>query len=646
MIKKGVKVNGLNKNGDLIFHAMTAAPFAAPGKMNFLHDRIWTDAEFQAYQERERRTVDLLVTAGVDINGRSGPESDTPLMLAAHRGHLEMARALIAHGADISLKDANGETAASLAKMYGHPEFLPLLEAKPPGTTPGDAPNPAAQTPPPQTNSNGAPSNKITGIQPPDTTSIGDPTNAHDSASAKADAVATVSPPPAATDASQMPQTYLEVNYFETSGDFIGFGAAQIPRQTEESFLQHFKSIPEGLHDFPLKSGMNTLKDKTPSGIDYTIILDWNGPSANKPQDISLFPKWVKVNADPETAPHFPGFQISLAQGNDIMVVGTHTHAMLMLIRFTDHPSGQPTDAAAKQGDTAEFERLPKLEAKLDVASFGTDTGLMSPLAATANSGQVSDAEVHPIIAPFLWGRGNRAASPLLFAISREASIEDIAKLLSQGSPADPPQDEFLTPLGAAALAGNMDAVKLLIAHGAEVNKGGYRFTPLRMAASEGQDEIILYLLNHGATPVPAAICAAAWNSYPYEGQRSKDHFEKTVQILIDAGALKTVTPDWAGSILAAPIGTRQGPPNAAVLKMLLDAGISPESPMPFIVENGEKPNSVIGYYRELYQKNKADPVYADKAAALKPLLDMLEAAEKGTSRLYRTSWSVMGPRK
>lgn len=294
----------------------------------------------------------------------------------------------------------------------------------------------------------------------------------------------------------------------------------------------------------------------------------------------------------------------------------------------------------ALQGDTAAFERLPKLEAKLNVASFGPDTGLMSPLAAATHSGQVSDAEVHPIIAPFLWGRGNRVASPLLFAISREASIEDIARLLSQGSPADPPQDEMMTPLGAAAMAGNMDAVKLLIAHGADVNKGGvshpkaplYRMTPLIMAASEGQDEIVMYLLQHGATPVPAAICAAAWNSYPYEGQRSKDHFEKTVQILIDAGALKTVTPDWAGSILAAPIGTRQGPPNAAVLKMLLDAGISPESPMPFIVENGEKPNSVIGYYRELYQKNKDDPVYADKAAALKPLLDMLEAADKGAS--------------
>ena len=167
MIKKGVNVKGLNKKGDTIFSTMTCVVPAVRGKMNYLHDRVWTDAEFQAWQKRERRTVDLFLAAGVDINGRSGPDSKTPLMLASQLGHVEMTRELIAHGADISLKDSNGETAAALAKMYGHPELLPLIEAKAISATLGSAPNTTGPAPSPQSPSNGALSNIQTVTEPP-----------------------------------------------------------------------------------------------------------------------------------------------------------------------------------------------------------------------------------------------------------------------------------------------------------------------------------------------------------------------------------------------------------------------------------------------------------------------------------------------
>jgi uncharacterized protein len=130
LIQKGVDVKTPGKNGSTIFSAMISAPPAMRGKMNYLHDRPWADADFEAYQERERRTVDILLAAGVDINGRSGPESKTPLMLAAQHGHEAMVRELMARGADPSLKDSNGETAATLATMYGHAPLLPVLEAK------------------------------------------------------------------------------------------------------------------------------------------------------------------------------------------------------------------------------------------------------------------------------------------------------------------------------------------------------------------------------------------------------------------------------------------------------------------------------------------------------------------------------------
>jgi ankyrin repeat protein/beta-lactamase regulating signal transducer with metallopeptidase domain len=298
--------------------------------------------------------------------------------------------------------------------------------------------------------------------------------------------------------------------------------------------------------------------------------------------------------------------------------------------------------ADATQGDTAEVERLPKLKADLNLsdASFGGGSNtLISPLAAADHSGQVSLDEVHPFLAPFVWSRGNRIGSPLLYAISQEASIEDIAKLLSQGSPADPPEDKQVTPLGAAAKFGNLEAVKLLVAHHADVNAGGpintrfpelTRMSPLWLAASEGQDEVVEYLLQQGAKPEPAALWQAVYNGSPYPNQRSKDHFEKTVRILIDAGALKTAKPEMAGAILEASLGTRMGSPNGTVLKMLLDAGLSPDLPLGYSVVARSKPDSVINCYRDYYNKNKDDPVFGDRVLDLKPLLDMLEAAVPG----------------
>ncbi len=244
-------------------------------------------------------------------------------------------------------------------------------------------------------------------------------------------------------------------------------------------------------------------------------------------------------------------------------------------------------------------------------------------------------------IVKLFWESGVRSVSELCYAVSQKAPVADLQKLLDEGVPADPPEDKKITPLGEAARLGSMDAVQLLVAHRADVNSGGpinpkfpqmTRMSPLWLAAGEGQDEVVTYLLQQGAKPEPEALWQAAENSYPYNEQRSKDHFEKTVRILIDAGAARNVTPEMAGTILASSLGTRQGPPNATVLKMLLDAGLSPEAPMPYIVENGEKPNSVIAYYRDYYQKFKDDPNRGSMVTDLKPLLDLMAAADKHAS--------------
>jgi hypothetical protein len=213
--------------------------------------------------------------------------------------------------------------------------------------------------------------------------------------------------------------------------------------------------------------------------------------------------------------------------------------------------------------------------------------------------------------------------------------VTGLQSLLDAGSPVDPPQDTVITPLAVAASLGNMETVEFLVEHGADVNKGGtmtpgnpdYVDTALAMAAGAGQDEIVDYLLQHGAHASYSALSEAVYNSIPYFTKRTQDHFERGVKLLIDAGALKQLTQIQAGKILEAAIGTRLGPPDTTVLKMLLDQGLSPELPAPQIEE---KPNSVIGSIRDYYNKYRSsgDPYEEGSASQIKPALDLLEKAD------------------
>ncbi|MCE0497482.1 MAG: ankyrin repeat domain-containing protein [Methylacidiphilales bacterium] len=235
-------------------------------------------------------------------------------------------------------------------------------------------------------------------------------------------------------------------------------------------------------------------------------------------------------------------------------------------------------------------------------------------------------------IVRLFWEHGMRSISELTYAISQGEPVGAVQKLLDGGIPPDPPQDKFMSPLALAAELGQLDVVTLLVQRGAKIN--GHvapSVTPIDQAAMEGQDEVVDYLLRQGAQVDYQALYNAIWNSYPGPDQRSKDHFERTAKLLIDAGALKTTTSEQNGQILVGAIDTRDPGGNTTVLKMLLEAGLSPESPMPYL-KNGEKPNSVIGYYRDFYRKNKDDPSNGPFAAMIKPFLDMLEAADKSAT--------------
>jgi ankyrin repeat protein len=56
-------------------------------------------------------------------------EHFSPLMHAAAEGHLDVVKVLIAHGADRSLKDVDGDDAVSFATKAGHMQVAEYLNA-------------------------------------------------------------------------------------------------------------------------------------------------------------------------------------------------------------------------------------------------------------------------------------------------------------------------------------------------------------------------------------------------------------------------------------------------------------------------------------------------------------------------------------
>ena len=73
----------------------------------------------------------LLLTAGADVGACSVFEGLTALHLAAIFGHIEVAHALLEHGACAAVRDGNGHTAAELASIFGHDALAATLASAP-----------------------------------------------------------------------------------------------------------------------------------------------------------------------------------------------------------------------------------------------------------------------------------------------------------------------------------------------------------------------------------------------------------------------------------------------------------------------------------------------------------------------------------
>ena len=77
----------------------------------------------------EIERVKLLISEGADVNVKNN-DGQTPLHYAARRGHKEIVEVLLAHGADVNIGANYNQTAAEFAMRSNHREIVQLLVSK------------------------------------------------------------------------------------------------------------------------------------------------------------------------------------------------------------------------------------------------------------------------------------------------------------------------------------------------------------------------------------------------------------------------------------------------------------------------------------------------------------------------------------
>lgn len=69
----------------------------------------------------------MLVAKGADVNARTRDENQTPLHVAAAMGKMKAVEALVALGADLTLKDAKGQTPLDAAERVELSDVVAFL---------------------------------------------------------------------------------------------------------------------------------------------------------------------------------------------------------------------------------------------------------------------------------------------------------------------------------------------------------------------------------------------------------------------------------------------------------------------------------------------------------------------------------------
>lgn len=131
LLKRGVDVRRKDARGhDALYHAVLGAHLRIADLLLKAGSELDANALLLAAVEQgvnEREVYRFLSNQGADMNLRDN-NGDTPLLKAIRMGNHKLAKHLVSFGADVTVTDASGKTALAIAKSLGLRDIAQLLQ--------------------------------------------------------------------------------------------------------------------------------------------------------------------------------------------------------------------------------------------------------------------------------------------------------------------------------------------------------------------------------------------------------------------------------------------------------------------------------------------------------------------------------------
>jgi bla regulator protein BlaR1 len=408
-------------------------------------------------------------------------------------------------------------------------------------------------------------------------------------------------------------------------------------------------------------------------GLDPKTIGDNNGNLLFNLKDARIAELLLKAGVDPNQVNEFGATPICSARSGEVAqalidhgakVTGFKEPILPRMIQFgsagaveaalkagADHDSETMQEAliiAAHMNQPEIVRVLLKYGAKVNEPGYWskTDNDSMLPLEVCAIFGHTKTAEVlleagadpnlgktaggilntairngYTDLAKLLRKYGAKGVADLAFAISTN-NTTDITRLLKD-APAYAASPAFWDgALPVAAQFGNVKVVQAALDHGVPIAPAGGNDDAYAAAAFEGQDEALAILLDarktlHDSRSLSPALWSAVWNSHPYPEQRSREHFERCVRMLLDAGAAKG--DNSKERLMQSAVFTRNPGGNEPVMEMLAQAGVDTN---PVVGKKGSQQIYLMEEVQDSYKKGYCDAPLVETLVKLNKLAD------------------------
>jgi ankyrin repeat protein len=522
---------------------------------------------YRAAEAGQLEVVRFLVQSGANVDDINGFARRTALMAAVSEGHDEVIAALLAAGADTSLKSRAGDTALSLAVTNNAMAVAVQL------------------------------------------------------INAKAD--------PNLTGAGGVPPLYsaAQAGHDQLAGMLLMAGAKPDQQPTGRMHTALMAALDGGYEAvvdllIQAKADLDVVDEAGDSAlmqslkaqrIDQVQRLLEGGADPDLGNSIGLTPLFEAIRQD-----NRPALDLLLGHGADTSTSFSPSRLTskdrkeneYTASLFAELGDGSPLRAAVRRGNADVIATLldggatPTSNEMIEAVARGQAATVVRMLAAGASPDGTASVPLlglamhrsHNEIVRVLLAAGAKPGGvvtatynpPLMYAAARN-DTEMLSLLLASGAPVDELSHGGFTSLYEAAAKGHLDTVNLLLAAGADINSrnGRSSWTPLMIAADKGKREVVLRLIAGGAD-VNATTDGAQYTALYYAVGKN---YSSLPAMLLAAGAdpnMRVGSNRWTAAHNAANQGYY------VALEKLLEYGADPNArtaqgstPMDFAMTKG-----------------------------------------------------------